>query len=569
MIPAAGRATLVQVTRAGGAGPHHAARRTPMGAVFKKVTTAWRLAGRRVPAGTPGAEKVSVRSRKWYGSAGGRHVPLCRDKRAAEQMLARLEADAALAGVGIADPAGRHRTRPLAGHLADYAAHLRAKGDTDAHVRLTTGRVAALLAGCGFDVIGDVDAGRAGAWLSALRRPAAATVALPPGVAEFTPAQVAALLGISPAGLRAAVTRHGLAATGHGRARRLPRATVEALAGRAAAGRGPETVNHYVRAARGFFRWMVRARRAGANPLDTLGLLNARVEVRRGRRELTLDELRGLLAAARASARAFRGLSGDDRFHLYLTAAATGFRARALSHLTPPDFRLDGPAPAVTLAARFNKSRKPKVQPVPPDVVGPLKAYLAGKPAGQPVWGGTWARDKRGAQMMRGDLAAAGIPYAVPGPDGPVYADFHALRHSYLTLGGRAGIDLRTLQELAGHSTPELTARYSHRRLADLSGAVGKFPSLVGAAPGGGGPGAGAVCTGFARTGFVPGQPVSAGGDPTPAGGGGLAGVETTEPPVSQGFSHAESPGGDSCQERGRRDSNPQPPDRQSGTLTN
>jgi hypothetical protein len=49
----------------------------------------------------------------------------------------------------------------------------------------------------------------------------------------------------------------------------------------------------------------------------------------------------------------------------------------------------------------------------------------------------------------------------------------------HLTLGGCAGIDLRTLQELAGHSTPNLTARYSHRRLHDLAGAVEKLPSLL------------------------------------------------------------------------------------------
>jgi hypothetical protein len=67
-------------------------------------------------------------------------------------------------------------------------------------------------------------------------------------------------------------------------------------------------------------------------------------------------------------------------------------------------------------------------------------------------------------------------------PDGLLFADFHALRHSYLTLGGRAGIDLRTLQELAGHSTPTLTARYSHRRLYDLNAAVEKLPSFLPAA---------------------------------------------------------------------------------------
>ena len=81
--------------------------------------------------------------------------------------------------------------------------------------------------------------------------------------------------------------------------------------------------------------------------------------------------------------------------------------------------------------------------------------------------------------MIRIDLETAGIAYVVESPDGPEYADFHSLRHSYLTLGGRSGIDLRTLQELAGHSDPKLTARYSHRRLIDLSGVVCKLPNLV------------------------------------------------------------------------------------------
>jgi hypothetical protein len=40
-------------------------------------------------------------------------------------------------------------------------------------------------------------------------------------------------------------------------------------------------------------------------------------------------------------------------------------------------------------------------------------------------------------------------------------------------------MDLRTLQELAGHSTPVLTAHYSHRRLHDLAGAVEKLPRLL------------------------------------------------------------------------------------------
>ncbi|MGL4422908.1 MAG: tyrosine-type recombinase/integrase, partial [Gemmataceae bacterium] len=78
------------------------------------------------------------------------------------------------------------------------------------------------------------------------------------------------------------------------------------------------------------------------------------------------------------------------------------------------------------------------------------------------MWPGTWADAHRAAEMLRGDLEAAGIAYATEGPDGPEYADFHALRHTYITNLRANGVDLRTAQDLARHSTPTLTARYSH-----------------------------------------------------------------------------------------------------------
>jgi len=207
------------------------------------------------------------------------------------------------------------------------------------------------------------------------------------------------------------------------------------------------------------------------------------VDRRHDRRELEVEELRRVLDAARTSAQVFRGLTGPDRYHLYATACGTGFRASALASLTPESFELDADVPVVTLPARHAKNRRTKVQPLPADLVELLRVYLADKPAGRPIWGGTWARDRKGAEMLRIDLEVAGVPYAVEGPDGPLFADFHSLRHTYLTLGGRAGIDLRTLQELAGHSTPTLTARYSHRRLHDLAGAVEKLPSMLPTGP--------------------------------------------------------------------------------------
>jgi integrase len=203
------------------------------------------------------------------------------------------------------------------------------------------------------------------------------------------------------------------------------------------------------------------------------------VDVRRRRRELDAAELRRLLEVTRASGRTFRGLAGFDRYCLYLTAASTGIRANALANLTPADFDLDSPSPCVTVPARLAKNRRTHVVPLPASVAAELGPYLARKAAGSLVWGGTGASGRRWAEMLRFDLEAAGIAYAVDGPDGPEYADFHSLRHTYLTMLGRHGVDLRTVQELAGHSTPVLTARYSHRRLYDLAGAVEKLPNLV------------------------------------------------------------------------------------------
>jgi integrase len=322
--------------------------------------------------------------------------------------------------------------------------------------------------------------------------------------------------------------------------RRFPRATVETLQGRLCEGASVETSNQYLGHLKAFGRWLVRDRRTVENPFTHLEAGNAAVDRRHDRCELTSDELRQLLGVTRSSGRTFRGLAGPDRFALYATACGSGLRAGGLASLTPESFDLDADPPTVTLAARRNKSRVPRVQPLPGDLAEVLRDYLAGLPAGRPVWPGTWARHGKGAEMLRLDLEEAGIAYSVPGPDGPLYRDFHALRHSYITALGRGGVDLRTAQELAGHSSPVLTARYSHRRLYDLAGAVEKLPRFLPAGRAAplaatGTDGLHHGCTQVAHAAARPGHLVAPAGSEE---GAGLPSPQTTEPQVAPGLSH-------------------------------
>jgi hypothetical protein len=108
-----------------------------------------------------------------------------------------------------------------------------------------------------------------------------------------------------------------------------------------------------------------------------------------------------------------------------------------------------------------------------------LRSFLDGKTDGNAVWPGKWHEDA--AEMLRIDLQAANIPYR--DEEGRV-ADFHALRHSYITHLERSGVSPKLAQELARHSDIRLTMNvYTHARLHDLAGAVEGLPALLPAVP--------------------------------------------------------------------------------------
>jgi integrase len=427
---------------------------------------------------TKKGDRCRLRSPTYSGRVNGKPVTLCENKEAAEIMLADLIRQAALADRGIVNPFEAHHKRPLAEHLADWEASLLASGATAKHVRQTLASARRVIEGCGFAFIVDLSASRVQQYVAGLRERRRALAPLDPAKQEYTRKELAELLAIKPAALTALVQRRRLAALGNGKARRYPRATAEALYERRIQGRSIKTSNLYLDAVKGFASWLVQDRRMPDNPLGHLCGGNVKLDRRHDRRALPLAELQAILGAAARSHVAFRGLAGPDRRVLYLTACATGFRAEELACLRPESFDLDAVPPVAILGAAETKNRKGATQPLPPDVAAVLRDYIQGRPTGEPLWPGTWW--KMGAEMLRVDLEAAGIPYAIDGPDGPLYADFHALRHSYIALLEKSGATLKEAMQLARHSDPKLTmAVYGRAQLHDLGRAVERLPDLL------------------------------------------------------------------------------------------
>ena len=80
------------------------------------------------------------------------------------------------------------------------------------------------------------------------------------------------------------------------------------------------------------------------------------------------------------------------------------------------------------------------------------------------------------AKTLRADLSDAGIEYR--DADGRV-ADFHALRHSFISSLARGGVHPKVAQQLARHSTITLTMdRYSHTVVGELASGLQALPDL-------------------------------------------------------------------------------------------
>ena len=144
------------------------------------------------------------------------------------------------------------------------------------------------------------------------------------------------------------------------------------------------------------------------------------------------------------------------------------------------------------MQASCTKNKKQAVQPLPLDVAEACANICATSLAGKPFGRADGSRER--FLMIQGDLKQArrhGLQafqdarqraeaeqsdfLAYCDSQGR-YADFHALRHTYITMVGKTGVSPREHQDLARHSTYALTSRYTHSRFYDLAAAVQGLP---------------------------------------------------------------------------------------------
>ena len=163
-------------------------------------------------------------------------------------------------------------------------------------------------------------------------------------------------------------------------------------------------------------------------------------------------------------------MTGPARALCYRLAASTGLRYSEIASIRPASF--DWKAPSVTVAAAYTKNGDPATLPLPSDLADDLAPYVATL---APADARLPAARRKGAEMLRADLEAAGIPYL---DASGLFFDFHALRCQTATLADAAGVSPRVVQRLMRHSTLELTGRYTRPRAVDIEAAASMLPSL-------------------------------------------------------------------------------------------
>ncbi len=328
----------------------------------------------------------------------------------------------------------------------------------------------------------------------------------------------------------------------------------------------PRTAHKCITAVRTFTRWCVEDGRLAADPL-------ARVKKpaptrQRTRRMLQVEEWSWVRAVTEHGPERM-GMSGHARRLLYEVAIQTGLRSGELSSLRRTSLRLGIERPYVLLEAGKTKNRKAARQFIKPELAADLEEFVRHLMPGAPVF--ETPRREHVATMLRADLAAARAAWLnqagddaqeriqregsdfllATDHDGRVI-DFHALRHTCGAWAAISGASPKAIQSLMRHAKITMTLdTYGHLLPDEAAETVSRMPNIE------------PVRLSLTGTDDTPQRPAA---EPAVAV---RTGAQHDDPMRHPKTRKAPGEAPRAVFKRGGRDSNPQPPDRQSGTLTN
>jgi len=274
-------------------------------------------------------------------------------------------------------------------------------------------------------------------------------------------------------------------------------------------GMGARTRNCHAGAAVAFSNWLVRAGRLTVNPFSAMPMLNEKADRRRERRVLTLEEFGKLIDAAERRPLSDRSKNrgadaelkpatvdkllwlGRTRAMIYRVLMFTGLRYGELRSITLGQLCLSDKVPHIELKAANEKARRGAQVPLPEELAKELDTYVAERRKRIMVYPsnsitpfpGTWETaplfdmPEKMTKVFDADLKEAEI---VKKDAQGRTLDIHALRHSFCTLVAQSGVNMQTAQRLMRHSTPAMTAKYTHLTLTDLGDAMATLPKLPG-----------------------------------------------------------------------------------------
>jgi len=388
--------------------------------------------------------KVAQYSKKWWGRYRDendrlRRVSLSTSKAAARKMLTDILEQVERRRAGIEDPVVEESCRPIERHIEDYEKHLEAKNDSPKHIKGTITKVRRFCKEKRLQYVHQIKMSDVEGFLVDLRK------------------------------------MHGLSI---------------------------KTSNHYLRAIKSFVRWLVINRRLQRNPLEGLSLLNEATDRRRERRSLSSEEFARIYRVAQTGPPVV-GFTGPDRAMLYMLAAWTGLRRGELGSLTVRSFDLDATPPTAIVAAAYSKHRRKDVVYLHEEVVAALRDWLAlrSPEPGEilfPVSEVTCGTERATSKMIKRDMAIARDIWLEEAETEEKrlereksdflkyidsegrYADFHALRHTFVTNLARADISPKVAQTLARHSDIRLTMDiYTHVDREQQVAAIESLPALI------------------------------------------------------------------------------------------